>query len=193
MLLHTGSEASVFTDDPVIKAAEFTPFERALDLLEEARRVRDQALHDAECLREQARVEGLRQGVDEAKRVLVDQLGALTHDIAQQQRHRDEELSSAALAAVQAIIGAAGVAAIGPALVTQALDGFVGDQSVVIEVAPELAAQITDSLASRPEVTVVANTALKPLDCMLRTGRGTIRAGLDVQIAALAERWEAAP
>lgn len=176
----------------VIKADEITLIETASDLLVRAQDSVVRARAEADQLRAQARDEGRQQGVEEVRREVADRLAALAEDLAREQRRRDEELGTAALAAVEAIIGAAGLEAIGPALIQQALSGFVGDEAVVVRVAPGMAKPLKKILREDSRVTVEVDAALEPLDCELRTGRGTIRAGLSVQLAALAERWEVA-
>lgn len=182
----------LLTTRSVIKADEIEFVERAAELLARAEEVLVETQAEAQRLRDAARVEGHEAGVAEGRQEVAIRLATLSEELAHEQRRRDDELAAAALAAVEAIIGVAGLTAIGPALVQQALSGFVGDDAVTVRVAPAMAEPLQAALRGDPRVSIETDAALEPLDCELRTGRGTIRAGLSVQLAALAERWEVA-
>lgn len=190
-LLHAGERSALFADAPVIKASDGDHLRDGIALLERIESLATATRVESETRRADARREGLAEGVAAVRAELAARLADLATDVARQQRERDEDLSQAAMAAVEAILGVSGAAAIGPALVTQALAGFVADELVQVTVAPSLAALLR-GMPLGEQVRVVEDPALGELDCELQTARGAISAGLRVQLAALAERWSVA-
>ena len=63
------------------------------------------------------------------------------------------------------------------------------DERTVVACAPGIAARIGEALAGREGVSVEARDGLGPLQVEIASGSGRVVAGLDVQLAALAERW----
>lgn len=192
-LLHSGGANLLGTDSPVIKASEAIALADSVSLLEEAGKVLAEARKERSTLRDEARGEGLAEGVEAVRGEVAARLKALATELAESQRKRDEELAEAAMAAVKAILGDSAPEVIGPALVGNALASFTDGQPVELEVAPALAGSVRGELDGDPRVRIIENPDLGPLDCELRLASGAISAGLDVQLAALAERWGLSP
>lgn len=189
LLLQAGDAAALFAERPVIKAAERRRVADAAALLGQAADAARTMRAEAETALSVARAQGLAEGVDAVRAEVAAGLATLAREVAEAERRREEEIAGAAMAALEAIIGAAGVERIGPALVRQALGAFAAEGAVTVEVSPALAEAMREELNDHPDVTLVADPELGPLDCQLKVAGGTVRAGLSVQLSALRERW----
>ncbi len=192
VLIHGGHHLLGATG-PLIKASEADAVSSAAQLLERAERILADAQAEAEELRATARQQALAEVTAEVRAEVAERLTGMARDLASEQRRRDEELAEAAMAAVKAMLGSAAPEVIGPALVRQALASFAEGRPVELHVAPSLAARLEAELADDPQVRLVEDPQLGPLDCELCLASGTIRAGMAVQLAALAERWGLPP
>lgn len=144
-----------------------------------------------------ARAEGARQGwqdaADRASAEIAARVGELAGALADEAAQRRREIAEAAFAGARAIIGALDPDDAGVRLAVHALTQVPADEQVVVACAPALAAPLEAALAGRTGVTVQARADLAPLQVELLSGSGRVVAGLDVQLAALAERWGVTP
>jgi type III secretion protein L len=192
-MIIANDRAMMGTSTPLIKARERQAFTDATDML-----VATHALYEtAQTEIDSARADAFAQGFAAGRAVALDHVEALIVEAATQINtactERREDIASAALAATQAIIGEVDAGEVAVRLVARALSRIESQDVLSIEVAPAMHERVAASVAEMTHVNVVANTALGPLDCTFLTEKGRVIAGLDVQIAALAQRWGVAP
>jgi len=197
VLVRSPQGANVFADKRVVKAKEVRTFEDAASLLTEAEAILNQARAEAAAIRDAAHRAGAEQALHDVRDEMAQALAELASKVSAEGRQRDDELAEAAMAAVETMLGAGGVDAVGRALVMQALESFVGDQAVTVTVSPALAERLRAEMRAEKQevgtVTVVADPARGPLEAELKIGSGTIDISAATQLAALADRWGAEP
>lgn len=173
----------------LIKAADRAPFASAHDLLGEANRIRDGIAQEAADARDLAYRDGLAQGYEQAQAIVLGHVSEMATALDAHEAERRASIADAAMAAVRMMIGDLADKDIVPGLAQRALDRLGDDGRYVVEVAPAHAEVVAEKLAGREAVTVEANPALGPLDCIVRTSTGRVIANMETQIEALAQRW----
>lgn len=144
-----------------------------------------------------ARADGERRGWQEATDTAAAEIAAriaeLAAELAEEAAQRRREIADAAFAGARAIIGALDPDDAGVRLALHALSQVPADEQVTVACPPAIAAALGAALADRPNVTVAPRGDLAPLEVELLSGNGRVVAGLEVQLAALAERWGVTP
>lgn len=188
-VFNVGGQAVIGAETPLIKASERSEFTCAVSLLQAMTELRTAAEAEAKSRAETAYQEGLAQGYAEAQA----QVAKLIENMAERFEavcvERRADIADAALAATRAIIGGLDDSDVAKRLVNQALARIDNGSALVIEVAPAMQPLIAAHIAHLTHVRVEAVEALGPLDCVFQTKTGRILAGLDLQIAALGDRW----
>ena len=188
-IFKTGDDAAIGAATPLIKASERSEFVSAVALLKAIAELRTAAETEAKGRSETGYQEGMARGYAEAQ----EQVAKLVEDMATRFEaiceERRADVADAALAATKAIIGTLDDVDVAKRLVNQALVRIDNGGALTIEVAPAMHAQIAAYVAHLDHVKVEAAEGLGPLDCVFQTKTGRILAGLDLQIAALGDRW----
>jgi flagellar biosynthesis/type III secretory pathway protein FliH len=192
-IFRAGDHAMIGADTPLIKANERDEFMSAIDLLEALTTLRTQAEAEAKTRIETAYQEGMAQGYAEAQAQVAKQIEDMAARFEAICEERRADVADAALAATKAIIGALDDVDVTKRLVNQALARIDNGSALTIEVAPTMRDQIAEYVAHLSHVRVEAVEGLGALDCIFQTRSGRILAGLDVQMAALGDRWGVAP
>jgi flagellar biosynthesis/type III secretory pathway protein FliH len=181
------------TETPLIKAGERSEFASAVLLLQAITELRTEAEAEAKDRSETAYQEGLTQGYAEAQAQVAKLIENMAERFEAVCEERRADVADAALAATRAIIGGLDDSDVAKRLVNQALARIDNGSALVIEVAPAMQPLIGAHVAHLTHVRVEAVDALGPLDCVFQTKTGRILAGLDLQIAALGDRWGVNP
>lgn len=188
-IFHVSGHAAIGPTSPLIKASERSEFTNAVALLGAITALRTDAETNAKIRAETGYQEGMARGYAEAQ----EQIAKLIEDMATRFEaiceERRADVADAALAATKAIIGSLDDVDVAKRLVNQALARIDNGGALTIEVAPAMHAQIAAHVAHLDHVKVEAVEGLGPLDCVFQTKTGRILAGLDLQIAALGDRW----
>jgi flagellar biosynthesis/type III secretory pathway protein FliH len=162
-------------------------------LLDEAQAIRDSAQAVSDTARAEGHAEGRAAAEAEFAAALAAALADLAAGFAAENARREREVSAAAMAVVEQLIGLQVDEDIVAGLTAQALrsvNAGAADEECVVEVAPHLAEPVRQRLAeSHPSLRLAANPALPALACRVLTGEGRIIADLDTQIASLRQRW----
>ena len=188
-IFKTGDDAAIGAATPLIKASERSEFVSAVALLKAIAELRTAAETEAKGRSETGYQEGMARGYAEAQ----EQVAKLVEDMATRFEaiceERRADVADTALAATKAIIGTLDDVDVAKRLVNQALARIDNGGVLTIEVAPAMHAQIAAHVSHLAHVKVEAAEGLGPLDCVFQTKTGRILAGLDLQIAALGDRW----
>ncbi|SOB86439.1 Flagellar biosynthesis/type III secretory pathway protein FliH [Sphingomonas guangdongensis] len=172
-----------------IAASEREAFATAHDLLARTREHAARLADEVAAATAQGRAAGWQDADARAGAEIAAQVAALAAGLAAEAAQRRREIANAAFAGARAIIGALDPEEAGMRLAVHALSQLPADEAVVVACSPAIAAQVEAALAGRSGVTVRARPELGALEVELLTGAGRVVASLDVQLAALAERW----
>lgn len=170
--------ATLATDDPLVATGDIAAFGDARSLLAGLDAVADGA-------RARAHVEGLAAGRAAAAAEQAAALIALEARAATERAAMRAEAGDLAIAIVRRIAAGIGHPETVAALAASAAAELAPDAPAEARVAPDAVAATVARLGNRPQVTVIADPALAPTDCMLTTPLGSIRAGLETQLAAI--------
>jgi flagellar biosynthesis/type III secretory pathway protein FliH len=192
-IFKANDHAVIGTSTPIIKAAERSEFTSAVALLQAITELRNATESQAQSRGETAYQEGLARGYADAEQKVAKLIQDMAERFEMICEQRRSDVADAALAATKAIIGSLDKADVTKRLVTQALLRVDNGAPLVIEVAPAMASHIVNYVAHLPHVRVEAVDGLGPLDCIFQTSSGRVLAGLDLQIAALGNRWGVNP
>ena len=178
-------------DRRVIPAHYVAELQRVARGLSEAgqhiEQVEADCLDEMEVLQQRCRDTGLQQGMQAASSRTLKLISALERRYNDQREH----LIELVMAAVTKIVANLPVGLVTSGLIEQALDELNDSQvQVTVVVNPSVAntvnEQLTVAQASRV-LNVETDDSLDPTDCRLQTVYGAIEAGLDTQLAAIAE------
>ena len=184
-------DAFIATPSARISGDDVRQFRDVGELLSEAKVIRDAAEAEAEA----ARAQGYADGKAAAQAEFADALGTALDELgasfAAEHQRREREVSRAAMAVIEQLIGTYPADEIVAGLAAQALHtAGAGEDDCVVEVAPVVAEAVSLRLAdARQPMRVIANPDLPALACRVVTGEGRIIADLDKQLASLRERW----
>lgn len=171
-----------------IAAEDLAAMRDAMQLLEEARIVREEAETDSQRLREEALRDGREEAAGELAAGLADALREFSDGLARENARREAAVAAAALRATQRLIGVRAEEDIAAGLAREALAHTQGGRQRVV-VGAGLAAAVRQRLADVPDIEVVEDEAAGPFACRVVTSHGTVIADLETQMATLAERW----
>ena len=135
------------------------------------------------------REEGARGAAAQAEAEVAARVAELAGTLAAEAGARRAEIAAAALAGAEAIIGALSPDETGTRLALQAISRLPDDEHITVTCSSAIAPRLQAALAGREGVTVEIRDGFGGLQVELATGAGRIVASLDVQLAALAERW----
>jgi type III secretion protein L len=192
-IFNVGGQAVIGTETPLIKASERSEFTSAVSLLQAITELRTAAEAEAKTRAETAYQDGLAQGYAEAQAQVAKLIKNMAERFEAVCEERRADVADAALAATRAIIGGFDDSDVAKRLVDQALVRIDNGSALVIEVAPAMQPLIASHVAHLAHIRVESVDALGPLDCVFQTKTGRILAGLDLQIAALGDRWGVNP
>ncbi len=194
LLLHHGPAATLYTDTVRVPAAKTGMVHDTLALL--ARAEATAAAIDTAAA--EARLQGHAAGEASghaaahahALAELADARAAHATDAAAAIEATRAQATALALEVVRHIAGSLAPDAVLAALAEQALDRVMPGR-VTVRVAPGQVDALARRLA-RPELRVLADPTLGPLDCILDTPDGRAHAGLTAQLTRVGEVWEVA-
>lgn len=201
-LLWQRGQLGIASGRRVFRAAEVPLLQDASALVE-----RLQVLWEGEDTRVQAALDGARQqGLQEGARLarqeaeaaLSAHLAMLARDAQAAREAQQREVGSLALEVVRKLLGALPEAERLAALAQQAARELlpartwrlVVHPSVVDAVRANLAHLDPDERSGLAQAEVAADASLPAGDCRIETDQGSARAGLDEQLARLAEAWQ---
>ncbi|KQT35021.1 hypothetical protein ASG29_02495 [Sphingomonas sp. Leaf412] len=191
VLIHADRQATLLRGDPVVPAADLPAFYDANALLDAASTIRDDAERGAADAIAAARAEGLAAGHAEGLAIgaaeVRDELLRLAAADAARTAAQRADLARLGLEVVRRIAAELGEPAMVAALAERAATTVAPDAHPVVRVHPDALAATRDRLAAR--AVVQGDAALAPTDCVLATPLGEVHAGLDTQLAALAQAW----
>lgn len=194
LLLHHGALASLYAGRSHVPAAEAASLADAMVLLAHAEAIAADAAACAEHARIAAAARGHAEGHAAGEASLRDEFAqsaarhaADTHAAIATLRAEATEL---ALAVVRHIAGELAPDTMLAGLAVTALDRL-GPGAVTLRVAPSAVDALQRCLASRPATRVLADPTLGGLDLVIDTDSGRAHAGLDAQLALVAEHWRA--
>ena len=203
MLWHRDPQArlGIASDRRVLRAAEVPALQDAQQLLDALRELleQEQARIDAAC--ERARVEGLGQGLaqakDQSRAELAQALARLTHAHEAQCQRLQRDVARLALEVFQKLLGQVPAEERLARLAAQAARELLPARTWRLQVHPSQLAGLREALlAADPEdkaglanAEIVADTELAEADCRLTTEFGTADAGLATQVERLARAW----
>lgn len=196
VVLHADRLRSVVADDALVSAADVGVLRDATALLAEVGRLRDDAEQDIENARLSARTlgmdEGRADGQAAAAEATTEALAKLQADAASAEAQRRADVARLALEVVRRIAGDVGSPTIVAGLAERATLSLTGEEGTVVRVAETCVDAVRERLAGRPAVTVEGDPTLEATDCVVETPLGRTHAGLEIQLAAIAQAWEAA-
>ena len=171
-----------------IAAEDVPPMRDAIQLLEEARIVREEAETDSQRLRENALRQGREEAAGELAAGLANALREVADGLAREDARREAAVATAALRATQRLIGLRSDEDVAAGLAREALAHTQGGRQRVV-VGAGLATAVRDRLADMSDIEVVEDEAAGAFACLVETSHGTVIADLETQLATLAERW----
>lgn len=171
-----------------IAAEDVGPMRDAMQLLEEAHSVREEARLDSQRLRSEARREGREEAAGELAEALANALRELAEGSARENARREAAVAEAALRATRRLIGMQADEDIAAGLALEALAHTQGGSQRVV-VGSGLGAAVRERLADMPDVEVIEDSDADLFACRVETPHGTVIADLETQLATLAERW----
>lgn len=187
MLIHRDPERAVLATSPLAKAADHGSLAGALDLLLEARRIRDGAAAEVARAMDAARVAGEAEGRAAAERAVAAEHGgrlfALELAAAEERSAARAEAPRLALAMVRRVAAELGDADVVAAIAARVLSEQRPTADATVRVAPSAVAAVRRRLGEA--VVVIGDPSLRPTDCSVETPLGRTIAGLDVQLAQL--------
>ncbi len=195
LLLHHGALASLHGSQARIPADSVAPLIHALDLLARAEAIAAETRAHAEDARARGYDQGFAEGIAAARTEAATELAgtrtAHAEHLADAVAVMRADITRLALEVVTHIGGSLAPEAVLAGLAQTALDRL-GPGRVTVRVAPAQAPTLAGHLAGRAEVRVLADPTLDPLDMVLETEAGRALAGLNVQLAQVAQAWEVA-
>ena len=172
-----------------VPAAEREAFTDAHALLARAAAEAASVAGRVEAAIARGREEGARDAAARAETEVAARLAELAASLAAEAADRRAEIAAAALAGTEAIVGALPPEEAGARLALRAIGRLPDDERIVVACSPAVAPRLQAALAGREGVVVEVRGGFGDLRVELATGAGRIVASLDVQLAALAERW----
>lgn len=195
VLIHHGALATAHAVSGVVPAAEVHRLRSAAELLVRAEALSAGSEAQAAAAREEGRVAGFAAGLSEGRAAAAAEkavaLAELNTAAAAERERLRRDIGRLALEVVRRIAGEIGPEAVVSGLADVALRHLLPDSPVVLRVAPVAAGAVEARSIGRFDAAVAPDAALGLYDCVVETGAGRVHAGLDTQLAALAEAWSA--
>jgi type III secretion protein L len=193
ILLRADAIATTLAEDPVVPAADVGALTDAMALLDAAAKVR--ADTDAAVARatEAGRAEGFAAGREEGRAAVAADIDAERFALALRDREvlaeRQGAIAHLALEVVRRIASSLGPEETMAAIVARAAADVAPDTALTVRVAPAVLDAVAERLGDRAGLTVEADPALDPLDCVIETTLSRVQAGLDTQLALIERHW----
>ena len=183
VLLASAPTAALLSDQAVIPAKDVARLETAAALVETLEAHRDAVARHARAEGFEA---GRAEGLDRAARQVAETLAEI-HRVLEAERARLRgQAASLALDIVRRITVELGPDATVAALAERAVRDLLPQEPIRVRVAAERVGAVSARLWPIHErVEVAAEPGLGPDECLIDTPSGHVRAGLDVQLAAL--------
>lgn len=179
LVIDHGRVASLATNDALVAAADIAAFD-------DARRL----FAGLDAIVAAAAARGHAEGVAAGRAVAAaEQATALLDLEARAAAARAElrtEAAGLAVAITRHIAAGIGPAATVAALAATAAAALAPDTAAEARVHPDAVAATVARLGDHPQITVVADAGVPATDCIIVTALGSIGAGLDTQLAAIA-------
>ncbi|MGK6325168.1 hypothetical protein ACMGDM_19045 [Sphingomonas sp. DT-51] len=188
--LLVGTRALLSGDGTRIPAAERESFLDAVALLDRAARHEEGVAQKVADARSEGWQAGHAAGIAAIEESISAALCEISAAAAAHARTRRDEIASAALAAVTAMIGALDPADAAMRAALTAAAQLPDDDRLTVACSPEVATLLSAALAQRDDTTVEERPDYPVTRVELLTGGGRVVAGLDVQLAQLADRWD---
>lgn len=180
------------TTNPIVKASERAALTDAVALLREVRARREAEAQAAAEAREAGWRAGHQTGLEEGRRGFAEAAAKLSAQTVAHHRHEEDEIAQLALAALRHMVAGLGDEAMMAGIARRAVTAVMPAEQVLVETSEAMLAAVTDALAEQDGaegVTVRADPALGDRQCRITAADGRVIADLDVQLAALEERW----
>jgi type III secretion protein L len=183
------------TDRPIVKAPERAALTDTNALLREVRGQRAAEAAAVAEAREQARFEGHAEGVESGRRAFAEAVARLSAQTVAHHRREEADIAQLALAALRHMVAGLGDEAMMAGIARRAVAAVMPAEQVLVETSEAMLGPVTAALGDHEGaegVTVRADLALGDRQCRITAADGRVIADLDVQLAALEERWGAA-
>jgi flagellar biosynthesis/type III secretory pathway protein FliH len=187
-LINVGDQ-SLGSNSPLIKKQDRQNFIDSMAMLSHAGvlKAKAEATYSAEA--ERGYTDGFATGQQAIQSEFLAEIQKLAASIDANAIARREEIASVAFAAAQAIVGAIDQTEAVRGIVDQVIKRSEAGQAFTVHLNPEKCEALRQ-LGGFPEtVELVANSDLGPTDCEIVTANGKIIASMELQFAALAQRW----
>ncbi|MGB3723652.1 MAG: FliH/SctL family protein [Pacificimonas sp.] len=196
-LVAKGKDSSLFTDDPVIRKQDVVIAENFPDMLHHVESKADEQRLAADAALAQALETAKEEAEQNARARHARQFADLEARAANLGREARQQAETLAVAIVRQIAPGFAEDRLVAALAKRAIDSLESDRPVEVHVHPDAAEAVQRRLADQAgRLTIVADEALSPRDCLVIGPHGRVDAGLEAQLAALetafAERAEEA-
>jgi type III secretion protein L len=192
LVLARAAGLALEVDEPIVAAEALPAVGDAVTTLRRLETLRADLLRRGRQRLERARRDGLQQGREQAERDaslrLAGSLAELDATLRAERTAREAAVVELALAVVARIAGELGDAAVVAALARRALADLDTESPVRLRVHPSVAAAVTAAPAAQagpPVLEVLADPALRPLDCEIDSIDGVVEVGLEVQLDAV--------
>ncbi len=183
-------DAAIGVSSARVAREDVTVLRDAGSLYEQAKKARDAAETEAANAKDAGYEAGKLEALGEMHNALTQALSHLTEQFALENARREAEVANAAMTAVEQLIGSVPEVDRVRGLARQALRHLGANAgNVRLHVAPEWAAQLTDTLDQEGVTEVAADPSLDGFACRVTSGEGRIIADLDTQLVTLRERW----
>lgn len=192
LLLDHSRDTLVATDRRIVKAPERAALNTALELLATVRERAATQAAEAEQVRKDARREGYDAGFADGRRAFAEAIARLSAQAVEHHRAEEAEIAQLALAALRHMVATIGDAAIMEGIARRAVAAVMPAETVLVETSEAMLDGVSAALADLDggdRVTVRADPEFGDRQCRVTAADGRIIADLDVQIAALEERW----
>jgi flagellar biosynthesis/type III secretory pathway protein FliH len=187
-LINTGDQ-SLGSNSALIKKQDRQNFIDSMDMLSHAGALRAKAEATYAAEAERGYADGFATGHEAIESEFLAEIQKLAASIDANATARREEIANVAFAAAQAIVGAIDQTEAVRGIVDQVIKRSDSGQVATVHLNPEKC-DVLRQLGGFPEtVELVANPALGPTDCEIVTANGKIIASMELQFAALAQRW----
>ena len=183
VLISNSAAGQLLADDPLVPAAQCAAFDDALALLAG---MSVQVAAAVAAGHQQGLAHGLAEGRAAAKAEAATALAAAAQALDADRAALRAEAAALAVAIVRRIAAGIGPADTVGALAATAAATLAPDPVAEVRVPPPAVPATIARLGAWPQLVVVADAALAADECEFRTAAGVVRAGLDVQLAAIA-------
>lgn len=171
-----------------VAKADLVEFRSSADLLEHAKMLRDDAAIAAKAAEQAGYERGRKQALDEMRDAISEALATLAQGFAAENARREHDTAAAAMQVVERLLGQLDESVVISGLAREAMRK-AGAGPVSVVVGPEWVEVVRANLADQGDVTVEAAPEAERFACRVTAQDGRIIADLDVQLAALRERW----